>query len=95
MIVLDKSTAAQMDTRYTLYLCALADAESDLKTCHKLSDLKHTNGLSHSLELRGPKSVSIEVQLIDKVAILSAVQPRDSVTHVHTSILFQVLFPHR
>ena len=37
----------------------------------------------------------IEVQLIYKVVIISTVQQNDSVIHVHTSILFQILFPHR
>ena len=37
----------------------------------------------------------IEVQLIYKVMIISAVQQRDSIIHVHTSILSHILFPHR
>ena len=37
----------------------------------------------------------IEVRLIYKVVIMSAVQQSDSVVHIHTSILFQILFPHR
>ena len=37
----------------------------------------------------------IEVQLIYNVVIISAVQQSGSVIHVHTSILFQILFPCR
>ena len=37
----------------------------------------------------------IEVELIYNVVIISAVQESDSVIHVHTSILFQILFTHR
>ena len=37
----------------------------------------------------------IEVELIYKVVIISAVQHSDSVIHIHTSILFQILFPDR
>ena len=36
-----------------------------------------------------------EVLLNYKVIIISAVQQSDSVIHGHTSILFQILFPHR
>ena len=35
------------------------------------------------------------MKLIYKVVIFSAVQQSDSVIHVYTSILFQILFPHR
>ena len=37
----------------------------------------------------------IEAQLIDNVVIIYAIQQSDSVIHVHTSMLFQILFPHR
>ena len=37
----------------------------------------------------------IEVSLIDKIVIISAVQQTDSVICVHTSILSQILCPHR
>lgn len=37
----------------------------------------------------------MEASLIYNVGIISAVQRRDSVRQVHTSILFQMLFPHR
>ena len=36
-----------------------------------------------------------KVELIYKVVIISVVQQSDSVIHTHTSILFQILFPHR
>ena len=36
----------------------------------------------------------IEVELIYNVVIISAVQQSDSVIHVHTSIVFHILFPH-
>ena len=38
---------------------------------------------------------SFEVWLIYNVVPISAVQQRDSVIHVHTSIPFHILFPHR
>ena len=37
----------------------------------------------------------IEVKVIHKVVIISAAPQSDSVIHVHTSILFQILFLHR
>lgn len=37
----------------------------------------------------------MEIQLIYKVVITSAVQDSDSVLHIHKSILFQILFQHR
>ena len=37
----------------------------------------------------------IDVYVIYKVVIISAVQQSDSVIHGHTSILFQILCPHR
>ena len=37
----------------------------------------------------------IEVQFIYKVVVTSTEQQSDSAIHVHTSILFQLLFPHR
>ena len=37
----------------------------------------------------------IGVELINNVVIVSGVQPSDSVTHIHVSILFQILFPFR
>ena len=36
----------------------------------------------------------IAVEMIYNVVTISAVQQSDSVMHVHTSILFQILFPH-
>ena len=38
---------------------------------------------------------SVEVDLIGKLAIISAVQQSDPALHVHTSILSQILSPHR
>ena len=37
----------------------------------------------------------VEVQLMYNVVIISAVQESDSVTHIHTFILSQILFPYR
>ena len=37
----------------------------------------------------------IGAQLINDVVLVSGVQQRDSVIHVHVSILFQILFPIR
>ena len=37
---------------------------------------------------------SVEVDLIGKLAIISAVQQSDPALHVHTSILSQILSPH-
>ena len=33
--------------------------------------------------------------MINNVVLVSGVQQSDSVTHIHTSILFQILFPFR
>ena len=35
----------------------------------------------------------MEVQLINNVMIVSGIQQSDSVIHIHTFILFQILFP--
>ena len=37
----------------------------------------------------------MEVQLINNVMIVSGIQQSDSVIHIHTFILFQILFPFR
>ena len=37
----------------------------------------------------------IEVELIDKLVKISAVQQSNSVRHTHMSILIQIIFPHR
>ena len=37
----------------------------------------------------------IELWLICKVVLITIVQPSDSVIHIYTSILFQILFPFR
>ena len=37
----------------------------------------------------------MEVELICNVVIISAVHQSDSAIHVHTSILFQIIFSHR
>ena len=42
-----------------------------------------------------PFSSFLKVQLIYSVVIIFAAQQSDSVKHVHTSVLFQILFPHR
>ena len=41
------------------------------------------------------KLIFIGVQLIYNVVLVSAVQQSESVIHLHISILFQILFPHR
>ena len=37
----------------------------------------------------------IEAELIDSVVMFSAIQQCDSVIHIYTSIIFQILFPYR
>jgi len=42
----------------------------------------------------GFRTISEEMMSLIYIVIISAGQQSDSVIHIHTSILFQILFPH-